>query len=159
LSDRDCTDANLNIAQPRTSPPASQRGGFLLDRLQGSGGRKRRFGLAGVANVLLTNLVLQLLLASSAVSVAVATMISQGLNTLLGYLIYGKMVFRSTGLRNHKPILKYLCLMLGVWALNTAGITVGASRLGLSKGIAAASMIPPMAVLSYSLQKIWVFRQ
>ena len=50
-------------------------------------GRKRRFGAAGLLNVAITNLVLQALLASSAVSVIMATLASQALNTVLGYTI------------------------------------------------------------------------
>lgn len=121
-------------------------------------GRKRRFGLAGAFNVVITNLTLQLLLASNIVSVATATLISQALNTTVGYLIYGKLVFRSSRMRRHTSILKYLALMLCIWMFNTSGIMIGV-QLGIGRGIAAAGMILPMAMVSYGIQKIWIFRK
>lgn len=113
--------------------------------------------MAGAANVLLTNLVLQLLLASSLVNLATATFISQLVNTCFGYVIYGKLVFAQQSLGRQKPIAKYLFLMAGMWALNTAGIGMGAA-LGASKNLAAVVMIPILAILSFITQKNWVFR-
>ena len=120
-------------------------------------GQKRRFGAAGIINVLLTNLVLQFLLASSVVSVTAATLISQLINTCLGYAIYGKMVFKAEGLRHHRPLLRYLLLMTAMWLLNTAGIEFG-ETVGLNKNLAAAGLIPCLAVLSFYAQKYLVFR-
>ena len=120
-------------------------------------GQKRRFGAAGVANVLITNLVLQALLASSVVGVTTATLISQLINTCLGYAIYGKMVFKAEGLRHHRPLLSYLLLMTWMWLLNTAGIA-GGEALGINKNLAAAGLIPCLAVISFVAQKYWVFR-
>ena len=120
-------------------------------------GQKRRFGAAGVTNVLITNLVLQLLLASAVVGVTTATLISQLINTCLGYAIYGKMVFKAEGLRHHRPLLSYLLLMTVMWLLNAAGIA-GGEALGINKNVAAAGLIPCLAVLSFFAQKYWVFR-
>ena len=120
-------------------------------------GQKRRFGAAGVANVLITNLVLQALLASSVVGVTAATLISQLINTCLGYAIYGKMVFKAEGLRHHRPLLSYLLLMTGMWLLNAAGIA-GGETWGINKNLAAAGLIPCLAMLSFFAQKYWVFR-
>ena len=121
-------------------------------------GQKRRFGAAGIINVLITNLVLQALLASSIVSVTVATLISQLINTCLGYTIYGKIVFKAEVLRHRRPLLSYLLLMTGMWILNAAGIAVG-EALEINKNLAAAGLIPFLAVLSYAAQKYWVFRK
>ena len=120
-------------------------------------GQKRRFGAAGVTNVLITNLVLQALLASSMVGITAATLISQLINTCLGYAIYGKMVFKAEGLRHHRPLLSYLLLMTVMWLLNAAGIA-GGEALGINKNVAAAGLIPCLAVLSFFAQKYWVFR-
>ena len=121
-------------------------------------GQKRRFGAAGLLNVLITNAVLQFLLASNLVAVAVATLISQAINTCLGYAIYGKLVFRAKGMRHHRPLLRYLLLMTAMWLLNAAGIETGES-FGIQRNLAAAALIPCLAVISFAAQKYWVFRQ
>ena len=121
-------------------------------------GQKRRFGIAGIINVFVTNAVLQALLASNAMSIAVATLFSQATNTILGYAIYGKLVFGAKGLRQRKPVTKYLFLMIGMWLLNTAGIELG-SAMSVSKNTAAIFMAPCLAVLSFAAQKSWVFRR
>ena len=53
-------------------------------RPRSSSGQIRRFGAAGILNVLLTNVVLQCLLATSVVTVTIATLISQIINACLG---------------------------------------------------------------------------
>ena len=123
-----------------------------------SKGQKRRFGVAGIINVLITNAALQALLASNLASVAVATLISQSINTILGYAIYGKLVFGAKGLRQREPVIRYALLMITIWILNTTGIELG-SVLSLSKNAAAILMIPCLAVVSYISQKYWVFRK
>ena len=119
--------------------------------------RKRRFGAAGLLNVAITNLVLQALLASSAVSVIMATLASQALNTVLGYAIYGKIVFRAKGLRSHRPALKYLALMGAIWLINSITIEFIA-HYGVNRNVAAAATIPLLAMVSYAGQKSWVFK-
>ena len=121
-------------------------------------GQKRRFGVAGIINVLITNAALQALLASNLASVAVATLISQSINTILGYTIYGKLVFSIKGLRKKEPIIRYGVLMIAMWLLNAIGIELG-TVLSLSKNAAAILMVPCLAVLSYIGQKYWVFRK
>ena len=138
------------------SPPAAEQGGAPAPPPR-QRGQKRRFGAAGIVNVLLTNLVLQALLARNVVTVAAATLISQAINTCLGYAIYGKMVFRAQGLRHHRPLLRYLLLMTAMWLLNAAGIEAG-EALGVNNNLAAAALIPCLAVVSFGAQKYWVFR-
>ena len=121
-------------------------------------GQKRRFGVAGIINVIITNAALQTLLASNLASVAVATLISQSINTILGYAIYGKLVFGAKGLRGKEPVIRYGVLMITMWLLNAAGIELG-TTLSLSKNSAAILMVPCLAVLSYIAQKYWVFRE
>jgi len=120
-------------------------------------GQKRRFGSAGVINVLITNAVLQALLVSNVVSMPIATMISQGINTTLGYIIYGKIVFKAESLRHRLPIIKYIILMAAIWGVNTLGIAIG-EALSINKNLTAVGMIPVLAVLSFVGQKYWVFK-
>ena len=121
-------------------------------------GQKRRFGVAGIMNALITNAALQALLASNLASVAVATLISQSINTILGYAIYGKLVFGAKGLKGKEPVIRYGVLMISMWLLNAAGIELG-TALSLSKNSAAILMVPYLAVLSYIVQKHWVFQK
>ena len=123
-----------------------------------SKGQKRRFGVAGIINVLITNAALQALLASNLASVAVATLISQSINTILGYAIYGKLVFAAKGLREKEPIIRYGLLMIAMWLLNAAGIELG-TILSISTNFAAILMVPCLAMLSFYAQKHWVFRK
>lgn len=143
-----------------TIPPACMQAGgnYIHGTQRKNHGRKRRFGIAGILNVAATNLVLQALLASGTTSIFLATLISQGVNTCLGYLIYGKIVFQAKGLRSKRAILKYLCLMAGLWLLNWSTIGAG-TKAGFNKNITAATMVPALAIASYTAQKSWVFKQ
>lgn len=124
-----------------------------------STGRKRRFAAAGAINVIATNTLLQLLLASHATSIAIATTISQAFNGILGYSIYGKWVFRTQKLQKWQYQVAYLFLMISNWMLNTLGIRLLSSDgIGLSRNWAAAVMIIPLAILSYVIQKLMIFR-
>ena len=121
-------------------------------------GFKRRFFVAGVANILLTNLLLQLLLFSGLISIGGCTLISQLFNGILGYMIYGKFVFASQALRTFSKPVRYLGLMTSLWLLNWTGIFVLQS-FNVSKNAGGLLMIIPLAAYSYTLQRRWVFKQ
>ena len=146
----------MNETSPNSSS-AHEQGRSFFSTPRHQRGQKRRFGAAGIINVALTNLALQALLASNVISVTAATLISQLINTCLGYAIYGKIVFRAQGLRHHRPLLRYLLLMTAMWILNTVGIELGEAA-GINKNCAAAGLVPFLAVLSYLCQKHWVFK-
>ena len=122
--------------------------------LKGSG-RKRRFLGYGALNVLLTNLVLQLLLL--VLGTGLATFLSQVLNVGLGFVLYGKRVFRVERLQKRSAF-AYVLMALVLWWCNWAGISL-LSGWGLSRNLAALSLIPVLAALSYTVQKLVVFRQ
>ena len=121
-------------------------------------GQKRRFLLAGVANVGLTNALLQLLLASPIVGVGLATLLSQFFNGIFGFAIYGKIVFNSQGMRSGFSGLRYLALMGLMWICNWTGIELLKSA-NFSASASGLLMIAPLAWLSYIIQKSWVFRR
>lgn len=121
-------------------------------------GSKKRFGMAGLFNVAITNLVLQTLLATNVANILLATLISQSINTVFGYLIYGKLIFKANRLKCHKPILKYLCLMSLIWLMNYSLIEAGAAA-GVNKNVTAIAFMPAAAIISYISQKNWVFSQ
>jgi hypothetical protein len=118
-------------------------------------GRKRRFLGYGALNVLATNLVLQGLLL--VLGTGLATFLSQLLNVGLGFVLYGKRVFRVDRLQK-RSALSYALMALGLWWCNWAGISLLAGW-GLSRNLAALLLIPVLAALSYTVQKLVVFRQ
>jgi putative flippase GtrA len=124
-----------------------------------STGRKRRFGAAGLINVIATNILLQILLASHLTSISTATIISQTFNGITGYVLYGKWVFKSSNLPTWQNQATFALLMTCNWMLNTLGIQILSSDgIELSRNWAAAAMITPLAILSYSIQKLIIFR-
>ena len=118
-------------------------------------GRKRRFLGYGALNVLATNLALQGLLL--VLGTGLATFLSQLLNVGLGFVLYGKRVFRVDRLQK-RSALSYALMALGLWWCNWAGISLLAGW-GLSRNLAALLLIPVLAALSYTVQKLVVFRQ
>lgn len=124
-----------------------------------SSGHKRRFGAAGIINILATNLLLQLLLASHSSTIAMATLISQVFNGLFGYIMYGKWVFRCNAITKWRLPLAYAALMSFLWCINTAGIqSLSSAGPGISRNLAALAMVAPLAILSYAVQKYLIFR-
>ena len=122
--------------------------------LNGSG-RKRRFLGYGALNVLATNLALQGLLL--VMGTGLATFLSQLLNVGLGFVLYGKRVFRVERLKK-RSALSYALMALLLWWCNWAGIDWLAA-LGLTRNVAALMLIPVLAALSYAVQKLVIFRQ
>jgi len=122
--------------------------------LKGSG-RKRRFLGYGALNVLATNVVLQGLLL--VMGTGLATFLSQLLNVGLGFVLYGKRVFRVERLQK-RSALSYALMALCLWWCNWAGIDWLAG-LGLTRNLAALILIPVLAALSYAVQKVVIFRQ
>ena len=122
--------------------------------LKGSG-RKRRFLGYGALNVLATNVVLQGLLL--VMGTGLATFLSQLLNVGLGFVLYGKRVFRVERLQKRSAF-SYALMALCLWWCNWAGID-WLARLGLTRSLAALILIPVLAALSYAVQKLVIFRQ
>ena len=121
-------------------------------------GFKRRFFVAGLVNIFLTNLLLQILLYSGLISIGVCTLISQLFNGMVGYVIYGKFVFAAQELRTFSKPVRYFVLMMSLWLLNWTGIYV-LQGFNVSKNAGGLLMIIPLAGYSYSLQRRWVFKK
>ena len=115
---------------------------------------KRLFLSFGIFNFLITNFVLQVLLLL--IPTILATVISQLVNLILGYYLYGKKVFTVNTLTK-KQLLKYFFLSTIVWNLNWISIE-RISSTGLSKNIASLIMIIPLAIFSYIFQKYLIFQ-
>ena len=75
-----------------------------------------------------------------------------------GYIIYSKFIFQINIINNSKFIMKYATLMSSLWILNTFGIKLGI-LFGFSKNLSAFIIIPILAMISYLIQKLWVFKK
>ena len=118
---------------------------------------KRKFFLAGILNVFLTNLSLQIFLFLNLFSVSISTFLSQLINMIFGYAIYSKFIFKVKNFKNKNFIKKYILLMAFLWISNFLGIKVG-GLFGINPNQSALLMIPCLAVLSFLIQKLWVFK-
>jgi putative flippase GtrA len=119
-------------------------------------GRKRRFGVAGLINLVVCNGFLQALLAANT-PVAISTLLAQIVNGLLGYLTYGKYAFRAS-IRDLEAAKKYTALAGLLWIGNWSGISA-LQNLGTPKSLGSIAMILPLAATSFIVQRKWVFRK
>ncbi len=118
-----------------------------------SRGRKRLFLFYGIANFLITNSVLHLLLL--VIPIFLATIISQITNLAIGFYLYGKKVFKMNNL-TYKELRKYILLASFIWILNYASIRF-MYEIGINKNLAAIFTIPFLVLISYFFQKKYVF--
>ena len=117
-------------------------------------GEKRLFLTFGILNFLITNLVLQISL--FLIPTLFATVLSQTVNILIGYFIYGKKVFKLKEL-NKFVFRKYLLLALILWMLNFFLIQ-SLFYVGVNKNITAICVIPLLVIISYLTQRNFVFK-
>ena len=117
-------------------------------------GEKRLFLSFGIFNFLITNLVLQCLLLL--IPISLATVISQLVNLIVGYYLYGKKVFKFTMLSKF-VFLRYLFLAFILWIFNF-GLIQYFFNNGFNKNITAIFVIPFLVIISYLSQKYFVFR-
>lgn len=118
---------------------------------------KFSFLLVGIFNVLITNLILQILLRIDILGIFFPTLISQLFNSVIGYALYGKYVFKAKKLLRSIKILRYYTLASTLWILNSIGIKIGGT-FGFSKTTAAFLLIPLLAIISYFSNK-WIFKR
>ena len=118
-----------------------------------SQGKKRLFLLYGIANFLITNSVLHLLLL--VIPIFLATIISQITNLVIGFYLYGKKVFKMNNL-TYKELRKYILLASFIWILNYASIRF-MYDIGINKNLAAIFTIPFLVLISYFFQKKYIF--
>ena len=116
-------------------------------------GRKRLFLFYGIANFLVTNSVLHLLLL--VIPIYLATIASQISNLIIGFYLYGKKVFKMNNL-TYKELSKYILLASFNWILNYLSIKVLYEN-GINKNLAAILNIPFLVLISYFFQKKYIF--
>ena len=115
---------------------------------------KRLFLAFGFINFLITNIILQILLLF--LPTLFATVLSQLVNFLIGYYLYGKKVFNIAKL-NSSIFKKYLILSVILWLLNFGFIDLF-FYYGMNKNLSAIIIIPFLVSFSYLSQKYLIFR-
>lgn len=130
---------------------------FIKKILINKNKEKRKFLVAGILNVLLTNIFLQTFLFLDLFGISISTFLSQLINMTIGYSIYSKFIFKVKNSKNIKFIKKYFMMMLILWLLNWYGIKV-LIIIGFSSNFSAFTLIPCLAIISYLSQKLWVFK-
>jgi len=116
---------------------------------------KKLFIFFGLLNFLITNIVLQISLIF--VPTLFATILSQSVNLIVGYFLYGKKVFNIKKL-NNLIFRKYLLLSIFIWFLNYILIR-SISNIGLNKNLIAVMILPLIVSISYFYQKLYVFKK
>ncbi len=130
---------------------------FIKSKFVSKNKEKKKILLDGILNVFLTNLSLQIFLLLNLFSISISTFLSQLINMTFGYLIYSKFIFKVKNFENRKFIKKYILLMAFLWISNFLGIKIG-NIFGINPNQSALLMIPCLAVLSFLIQKVWVFK-
>ncbi len=115
---------------------------------------EKLFLIYGFSNFLITNIFLQIALLIT--PVFFATVFSQFINISIGYYLYGKKVFKCKSLNNN-VFKKYLSLALIMWSLNFVLIQIFFYK-GINKNLAAILIIPLLVMISYFVQKKYVFK-
>ena len=116
--------------------------------------QKKLFIFFGFFNFLITNAVLQISLLFT--PILFSTILSQIINLLVGYNLYGKKVFKLNKLTN-LVFKKYVLLAVILWILNFV-IIRSFFHFGVNKNITALFNIPLLVIISYFFQKRYVFK-
>ena len=116
--------------------------------------QKKLFIFFGFLNFLITNAILQISLLFT--PILFSTLLSQIINFLVGYYLYGIKVFKLNKLTNI-VFKKYFVLALILWFLNFS-IIRSFFYLGVNKNITAFFVIPILVAISYYSQKFFVFK-
>ena len=116
--------------------------------------QKKLFLGYGILNFLITNLILQVSLLI--IPTLLATVLSQFLNLIIGFYIYGKKVFKFKKLNNF-VFRKYFLLAIILCLLNFGFIELF-FYYGINKNLTASVILPLLVLISYLSQKNYVFK-
>ena len=116
--------------------------------------QKKLFIFFGFFNFLITNAVLHIFLLFT--PILFSTILSQIINLLIGYYLYGKKVFKKNKLTN-SVFIKYFVMAFIIWSLNFS-IIRSFFYFGVNKNITALFILPILVMISYFFQKRFVFK-
>lgn len=118
---------------------------------------KVKFLLLASLNLLISNLILQILLLIKLIPVIFSTLIFILINTVLGFILFGRYLFNKKDIFKKSYMTKYLLLLIFSWLTLSFGIFLG-SKLNFSANLTSIFLIPPIGFNSYLIQKYWVFK-
>ena len=116
--------------------------------------QKKLFLGYGILNFLITNIILQISLLI--IPTLLATVLSQFVNLIIGFYIYGKKVFKFKKLNNF-VFRKYFLLAIILCLLNFGFIELF-FYYGINKNLTASVILPLLVLISYLSQKNYVFK-
>ena len=87
--------------------------------------------------------------------IAIATLISQIIYIVLGYSLYSQKVFKIKIYKKYTS-LKFIIFSIILWLLNSTGIYF-INKFIDNKNISAIIVIPFIALISYTIQKEYIF--
>jgi len=121
---------------------------FIIER------QKKLFLIYGIINFLISNIILHISLLI--IPTLLATLLSQFVNLMIGFYIYGKKVFKFKKLSNF-VFRKYLLLAL-IMCLFNFGFIELFFYYGINKNLTAIIIVPLLVLISYLSQKNYVFK-
>ena len=116
----------------------------------------RKFLFLGLINIFFTNLILQISLLY--LPIWLCTLLSQIINLLIGFYLYGKFVFKKNT-KSLKNFFKYLLIAIFSWIINTTLIYILSIMIGYTENFAAIIVIPILVIYSFLAQKYFVFKK
>ncbi len=115
----------------------------------------KKFLFLGLINLFFTNLILQISLLF--LPIWFSTLLSQSINLLIGFYLYGKFVFKKN-IKSLKKFFKYFIIAIISWILNTTLIYILSRLIGYTENLAAIFVIPFLVSYSFLAQKYFVFK-
>ena len=116
----------------------------------------KNFLLYGILNFLITNIILQILLLF--LDVWTSAILSQIINSLVGYQLYSRYVFKINTYKNYLFI-KYILFAFITYILNAKLIILISKNFLISKNLSALILVPFLASFSFFSQKFFVFKK
>lgn len=118
---------------------------------------RKNFIFVGLINTIISNLFLQILLFLDFLPIAISTLLFIIINTILGYVLFSKLIFRVKKIINFSYLIRYLLALLLSWLILNSGIKFFHS-FNLEANTASIIMIPFLGLYSYLIQKYFVFK-
>ena len=116
----------------------------------------KNFLIYGIINFTITNLILQILLLF--INVWTSAILSQIVNSFIGYQLYSRYVFKIKNYKNSLYI-KYILFAFIIYILNAKLIIFISSKYLISKNLSALILVPLLTSLSFISQKFLVFKK
>ena len=116
----------------------------------------KKFLLYGILNFVITNIILQILLLF--LNVWTSAILSQIINSLVGYQLYSRYVFKLNTYKNYLFI-KYIIFAFITYILNAKLIILISTNFLISKNLSALFLVPFLASFSFFSQKFFVFKK